>query len=65
MMSNTIKTKKMSDGRLALANQGRLWTSTIRRVAEIKAEQLRELGYEATPGDKYPYVVYITKTPKQ
>lgn len=64
-MSDTIKIKKMSDGRLALAIQGRLWTTTIRRMAEIKAEQLRELGYEAIPGDKYPYVVYITKTPKQ
>jgi hypothetical protein len=65
MMSDTVKVKKMSDGRLALAIQGRLWTTTIRRMAEIKAEQLRELGYGAIPGDKYPYVVYIAKIPEK
>lgn len=64
-MSDVVKLKRMPDGQFALAYQGRLWTTTVRRMAEIKAEQLRELGYETTPGDKYPYVVYITKTPKQ
>ena len=65
MNDQDVKLKKTPDGRVALALHGRLWTTTVRRVAELKAEQLRELGYEAQPGDKYPYVVYITKTPKQ
>ena len=64
MNSEDIKLKKTSDGRVALAAHGRVWTTTIRRVAELKAEQLRDIGYEAQPGNKYPYVVYITKTPK-
>ena len=64
-MSDVIKLKRMPDGRFALAYQGRQWTTTVRRMAEIKAGQLRELGYEAAPGDKYPYVVYITKIPEK
>ena len=65
MNDQDVKLKKTPDGRVALALHGRLWTTTIRRVAELKAEQLRDMGYEAQPGDKYPFVVYITKTPKQ
>jgi hypothetical protein len=54
-----IKTKRYYDGGMVFAIHGRPWTTTIRKMAELKAEELRGYGYNAKPGDKYPFVVYI------
>ena len=57
-----IRLTKDNENRVVLAGKyKRPWTTTVRKMAEIKAEQLRRLGYDATPGDSYPYMVFISK----